>query len=150
MTDIVAAGESLTKEELQRWLSGVDIEENDDTSESDYELALKILGTSDLADALKPDDGRTTDSLIGTEFTILSCSWRKSTKKEDGEGRYGFLWCVDADGVKFFTTCGATQPVLLLARLMRDDMLPIKVGLEATKTNSGNTMKRLVLASPDF
>jgi len=135
---------TLSKDELARWLSGVDLQDNTDTAESDFDLAMKILGADTLDKALEPDDIRESKSMVGKTFTILAVDWHRSTKtSERGDRRYAFLRCVDEDGVKFFCSCGATQVVLMLARLLRDNQLPATMTFEAQDTNTGNTMIKL-------
>ena len=140
----------MTKTELVAYLQGVDLGDATDTTESEYDLAIKILGAETLDKALEPDDVRKSETLVGTTFVVQSCSWRRSFQHDKAGRRYGFLTCVDADGVTFYTSMGGSQPVLLLTRLVRDDGLPAQLTFTETETGSGNTMTRLEIPSPDF
>lgn len=147
--DVPGDVSELSKDELTRWLSGVDLPDNGESDEGDYEAALRILGADTLEKALAPDDVRKSESLIDTSFVVTSVRWNQSTKLDRGPRRYAFLSCVDLDGVKFYTSIGGTYPVLALARMERDGDFPVKVKLTGTTTGSGNTMTRLEL-DPDF
>lgn len=147
--DVPGDVSKLSKEQLTRWLSGVDLPDNGESDEGDYEAALRILGAATLEKALAPDDVRKSESLIDTSFVLAGIQWHQSTKLERGPRRYAFCSCIDGDGVKFYTSIGGTYPVLALARMERDGDFPVKVKLTGTQTGSGNTMTRLEL-DPDF
>lgn len=140
---------SMTRDEVVAYLRGDDIAGDTDTTESDYELALKVLGAETLEKALEPEDVRKSETLVGSTFAILGVSWRRSVKhKKEGE-RYAFITCADAAGTKFYTSCGATQVVLILTRLIRDGSLPAVMTLTATETDGGNTLLRLEIPEAD-
>jgi len=145
-TDLVP----LTKAELTAWLSGADITEDDTTDEITYDQALRIFNAETPEEVLRDDQVRKAATLEGQTFTVLSVSWRKSTKSEDGAGRYAFMTCADPDGVKFLTSCGATKVVLQLRKAELAGWLPWTVSLDAIDTNAGRTMLQLSAPSPDF
>lgn len=140
----------MTQAMLTAWLDGEAITEDDNNDELSYELAVRILGASSEADALKQDDVRKVDTLIGKSFVVRSVTWRKSTKRADGKGRYAVMQCVDADGVPFIASCGATKVVLQLRKAQLAGWMPWKVALNAAETSTGNTVYELVAAPEDF
>lgn len=138
---------SLTKAELTDWLRGTDISEDDTTDEITYDQAMRILGADTADEVLHDDQVVKSSELVGQTFTVLAVSWRKSTKSEDGAGRYAFLTCVNGDGEQFLTSCGATKVVLQLRKAELAGWLPWQVALGAVETNAGRTM--LQLEAPD-
>lgn len=145
-TDLVP----LTKVELTAWLSGADITEDDTSDEITYDQALRILGAETSAEVLKDDAVVKSADLVGRTFVVTAVSWRKSTKSEDGAGRYAFMTCVNADGEQFLSSCGATKVVLQLRKAELAGWLPWKVSMEAIDTNAGRTMLQLTAPESDF
>lgn len=140
----------MTQAMLVQWLRGEDIPDDDNSDELTYEMALKILGADSPEAALAKDDVRKVASLVGTGFAVRSVQWRRSTKSEDGAGRYAVMQCVDADGVAFLSSCGATKVVLQLRKAQLAGWLPWKVSLDATETSNNRTVYELVPAPEDF
>lgn len=140
----------MTQALLVSWLRGEDIAEDDDSDELAYELAVRILGAESEAEALKQDDVRKVATLVDQNFVVLSVTWRKSTKSEDGAGRYALMRCADADGVPFLSSCGATKVVLQLRKAQLAGWLPWRVSLNAEETSNKRTIYELVPASEDF
>lgn len=152
-TDAAAAkvtATTLSKADLTAWLRGEDISEDDNSDEITFDQAVRILSADSPEKVLSDDDVRKSESLVGQTFTILSASWRKSTKSEDGAGRYAFLSCVDAEGVPFYSSCGATKVVLQVRKAELEGWFPWTVTLGAVDTNSGRTMLQLEAPSTDF
>lgn len=140
----------LSKEALTAWLSGADIAEDDNTDEITFEQAQRIFGAADAAAVLADDAVLKIKDLVGQAFTVLSVSWRKSTKSEDGAGRYAFMTCVNSDGEQFLTSCGATKVVLQLRKAELEAWLPWQVQLDAVDTNNNRQMLQLIAPEAPF
>lgn len=147
-----AAGEMvpMTPELIAAWLAGEDITEEDATDEFDFATAMKILGADSQEAALARDDVRKFADLIGKQMVITAVTWRRSTKSDDGKGRYAVLSCVDIDGVPFLTSCGATKVVLQVRKGQLDGWLPWQVEVSATETSNGRTVYELVMPEAPF
>lgn len=137
-TEVVA----LSRDELKAWLSGTELPE-DATDEITYEIAMRILGARDAADLFRPDQVKHADDLIGVPFLVRSVTWRRSTKSDDGTGRYAVMECADKDGQTFMASCGGTQVVLQLRAAEQRGWLPYGVTVRAMQTAAGNTAYRL-------
>lgn len=148
--DDVGTLEPLSREAVVRWLDGADISEDDEAGIDVLALAESILGAKDEAGVFAQDDVRKNDVLRDQTFAVLSLVWRKSTKRDDGQGRYALCRCVDADGAQFIWSTGATKVVLQLRKAQLEGWLPWTVTLNAEQTASGNTVLELVAPSPDF
>lgn len=142
--------QTLTQAELVAWMKGTDIPDDDNTDELTYELALRILQADDEAAVLARDDVRPVASLIGSTFLIRSVNWRKSTKSEDGAGRYALLSCTDTDGVNFLTSCGATKVMLQVRKAELAGWLPWKVELTSQTTSNNRMVFELTAPRADF
>lgn len=142
--------QTLTQAELVAWMRGTDIPDDDNTDELTYDLALRILQADDEATVFAQDDVRPVASLVGATFLIRKVQWRKSTKSEDGAGRYALLSCTDSDGVNFLTSCGATKVVLQVRKAELAGWLPWKVELTAQTTSANRTVYELTAPRPDF
>lgn len=140
----------MTQELIVAWLAGEDITEEDATDEFDYATAMKILGADTPEAALAQDDVRKFADLVGKQIVITAVTWRKSTKSDDGKGRYAVLSCADADGVPFLSSCGATKVVLQVRKGQLDGWLPWQVEVSASETSNGRTVYELVMPTPDF
>lgn len=140
----------MTQAMLVEWLNGEDIAEDDGSDENVYELALKILGAETEADVLKQDDVRKIETILDQAIVVRSIRWRKSTKRDDGKGRYALMQCVDADGAPFIASCGATKVVLQLRKAQLAGWLPWRVTFNGEQTQGGNTVYELVPATEDF
>jgi predicted aspartyl protease len=140
----------LTPQLVEAWLRGDDLGDVDEVDQLDYETALRILGADTLAKALEPDDVRKSRDLVGKTFVVSSVKWRRSTKSEDGAGRYAVMSCVDEDGVPFITSCGATKVVLQLRRAQLGNDLPAQFSLAADETSAGRTVMSLVAPEAPF
>lgn len=140
----------VTKEQIAAWLRGEDLTEEDETPEVDLEEALRILSAETPGETLKVNELRKIDDLAGSPFTVLSVTWRKSTRSDDGTGRYAVIRCASADGEEFLTTCGATKVVLQLRKFQVAGWLPATFELRVTETSNNRTVKELVAPSPDF
>ena len=125
--DATGAMVPMTPEIIAAWLAGNDITEEDQTDQLDYETALRILSAETPEAALSLDDVRAIKDLIGKQFIVVSLTWRKSTKSDDGKGRYAIMQCADADGVKFMASCGGTKVVLQLRKAQLAGWLPWQV-----------------------
>src|ERR1041385_7808298 len=112
--------------------------------------AIRILSAETPDEALRKAEMRNIDTFDGKAFVVLSVAWRKSTRSDSGKGRYAVMRCVDADGVEFLTTCGATKVVPQLRKAQLPGWFPWQVQLEVTKTESGNTVKELVAPGEPF
>lgn len=139
----------LTQELIVAWLAGEDITEEDATDEFDFATAMKILGADSPEAALAQDDVRKFADLVDKEMVITAVTWRKSTKSEDGKGRYAVLSCIDPDGVPFLSSCGATKVVLQARKAQLDGWLPWRVAVSSTQTSNGRTVFELVMPDPD-
>lgn len=135
----------VSKEEIAAWLRGEDLTTEDDTPEIDLDDALRILSAETPEEALKVSEMRKIDDYDGKTFGVVSVAWRKSTRSDDGQGRYAVMHCVDEHGEQFLTTCGATRVVLQLRKFQVAGWLPAQFELRVTKTDSGNTVKELVV-----
>jgi hypothetical protein len=133
----------MSKADLTAWLTGNDITEDDTTDEITYDQAVRIFKAETAGEVLRADQVVKVASLVGQTFVILSVSWRKSTKSEDGAGRYAFLTCADENGEQFLTSCGATKVVLQLRKAELAGWLPWQVSLGAVETNNNRTMLQL-------
>lgn len=140
----------LTKADLVAWMRGDEITDDDNTDEMTYDLALRILQADDQAAVLSKDDVRPVNTLIDASFVVTGVTWRKSTKSEDGAGRYAVMSCVDGDGVKFLSSCGATKVVLQLRKAELEGWFPWKVQLDAVTTSNNRTMYELAPPQADF
>lgn len=140
----------MTPELITAWLAGEDITEEDATDEFDFATAMKILGADSPEAALAQDDVRPFKTLIDTQMVISAVTWRKSTKSDDGKGRYAVLSCVDKDGVAFLTSCGATKVVLQVRKAQLDGWLPWQVQASSTETSNGRTVFELVMPDEPF
>jgi hypothetical protein len=134
----------MTKEMITAWLAGDDLTVEDESDDWDYETAVRILGADNAADVLKQNDIRKGRDLVGTSFSILSVAWRKSTKSEDGKGRYAVCELVDADGVPFTASFGMTKVVLQLRWAQLHGALPWQVELTSATTSNNRTVYELV------
>lgn len=135
---------------ITAWLAGEDITEEDATDEFDFATAMKILGADSQEAALARDDVRKFADLIGKQMVITAVTWRRSTKSDDGKGRYAVLSCVDMDGVPFLSSCGATKVVLQVRKGQLDGWLPWQVEVSATETSNGRTVYELVMPEAPF
>lgn len=142
--------EPMTKELLTRWLKGEDLTEEDATPEVDYEQALRILNAESPEAALSQDDVRKVATLADTTFVIRGVTWRRSTKAEDGEGRYAVMSCVDANGEAFLSSCGATKVILQLRKAEVAGWLPWQVTLNTETTSNNRTIYELVAPEQPF
>lgn len=140
----------MTPELIAAWLHGDDITEEDQTDELDYETALRILSAETPDAVLAQDDVRKVADLIGKQFIVTGVAWRKSTKSDDGKGRYAVMSCVDPDGVAFISSCGATKVVLQLRKGQLAGWLPWQVELSSTETSNGRTVYELVVPEAPF
>lgn len=140
----------MTKEVLVAWLNADDIDEDDNNDDLDYELAVRILTADDSAAVLKQDDVRPIATLEDRDFVVRGVTWRKSTKSDDGKGRYAVLSCVDMDGEAFLTSCGATKVVLQLRKAEISGWFPWHVVLNTETTSNNRTIYELVAPTPDF
>lgn len=140
----------MSKELIAQWLAGDDLTLEDESPDIDLDDAIRILSAETADEVLKVNEMRKIDTYDGKPFVVLSVTWRKSRKSDDGQGRYAVMRCVDADGAEFLTTCGATKVVLQLRWAQLHNALPWRVQLEVTTTASGNTVKELVPPSVDF
>lgn len=141
----------LTPELVAAWLDGDDIvDDAEPTDELDYATALRILGASDEAAALKPDDVRKSDTMVDKSFVVTAVRWRKSTKSDDGKGRFAIMSCVDEDNNAFVMSCGATKVVLQLRKAQLEGWFPWQVQLASDTTTSGNTVLSLVAPDKPF
>lgn len=147
---LVSEGQSLDKADLVRWMQGADITEDDNTDEMTYDLAMRILQAENQAEALSKDDVRPVKDLIEDTFVVHGVTWRKSTKSEDGAGRYAVMQCTDADGVKFLSSCGATKVVLQLRKAELEGWFPWKVQLDAVTTSNNRTVYELAPPASDL
>lgn len=139
----------MTPELITAWLAGEDITEEDATDEFDFATAMKILGAESPEAALAQDDVRKFADLVDHQFVVTAVTWRKSTKSDDGKGRYAVLSCVDANGEAFLTSCGATKVVLQVRKAQLDGWLPWQVQASSTETSNGRTVFELVMPDPD-
>jgi hypothetical protein len=135
---------SETKTELVHWMQGADIDEDDNTDEMTYALAQRILGADTPEKVVEVDDVRPTRVLAGTTFTVTGIVWRRSTKTENGPGRYALMHCVDEDGVAFLSSCGATKVILQLRKFEHEGWLPATFTLSSQETAAGRTVLELV------
>lgn len=140
----------LDKATLVGWLNGDDISDDDESDDLVYEQALKILQAEDAAAVLERDQVVKVADLVGQTFTVLGVSWRKSTKQEDGKGRYALMRCVDHEGAQFLASCGATKVVLQLRKAEISGWLPWTVEMSSESTSNNRTIFELVAPSPDF
>jgi hypothetical protein len=146
----------MRKEELVAWLKGADITDDDASDELAYEMALRILQAEDASAMLAQDDVRPVRELVGEAFTVRSVAWRKSTKSENGEGRYAVMACVDRDGEAFLSSCGATKVVLQLRKAQIEGWLPMTFVLNEETTSNNRTVYELIAppagdnGKPDF
>lgn len=138
------------KATLVAWLSGDDISDDDESDDLVYEQALKILQAEDEAAVLARDQVVKVADLVGSTFTVLGVSWRKSTKSEDGKGRYALMRCVDKDGGQFLASCGATKVVLQLRKAEWQGWFPWTVEMSSEATSNNRTIFELVAPSADF
>jgi len=141
---------TLTKPELIAWMRGDDLTDDDNTDELTYETAMRILAATDEAGVLAVDDVRPVKDLIDSTFLIRGVTWRKSTKSEDGAGRYALLQCTDADGVNFLTSCGATKVVLQVRKYEVAGWLPAAVTLSSQTTSNNRTVYELTPPKGNF
>lgn len=147
---IVSNNPDLDKATLVAWMRGDEITDDDTTDDLTFELALRILQAEDADAALAKDDVRPVATLIGETFVVHGVTWRKSTKSEDGAGRYAVMSCTDADGVKFLSSCGATKVVLQLRKAELEGWFPWKVQLDAVTTSNNRTVYELAPPASDF
>lgn len=140
----------LDKATLVAWLNGEDITVEDESDELDYATALRILTAESAEDVLSTDDVRKVVTLDGQSFVVRDLAWRRSTKQEDGKGRYAVMHCVDADGVPFITSCGATKVVLQLRKAQLEGWLPWQVELSISQTSNNRTVYELVAPTEPF
>lgn len=138
----------LTQAQLVSWLQAEDIEDDDSTDELAYEMAVRILNATDQDAVLAQDDVRPVAGLVGEGFVVRSVVWRKSTKSEDGKGRYAIMQCVDGDGAAFMTSCGATKVVLQLRKAEVAGWFPWHVELNQETTSNNRTVYELVAPEP--
>lgn len=141
---------TLTRAQLVTWLNGTDITEEDQSDELDYATAMKILTAENEAAVLAKDEVRKIATLDGETFVVRDLAWRKSTKSEDGKGRYAVMHCVDGDGEAFITSCGATKVVLQLRKAQLEGWLPWAVELAISQTSNGRTVYELTAPTEPF
>lgn len=135
---------------ITAWLAGEDITEEDATDEFDFATAMRILGAETPEAVLAQDDVRPFKSLVDTQLVITAVTWRRSTKSDDGKGRYAVLSCVDKDGLQFLTSCGATKVVLQVRKAQLDGWLPWQVQVSSSETSNQRTIYELVLPDEPF
>jgi hypothetical protein len=138
------------KAEIEAWLKGADIVAEDDTTEIDLEDALRILSATDQAEVLRVNEMRKIDDYAERPLVVLGVTWRKSTRSEDGAGRYAVIHATDEDGEPFLVTCGATKVVLQLRKAELEGWFPWQVQVQITKTDANRTVKELVAPEKPF
>lgn len=141
---------TLQRAQVAEWLAGADLVEEDDTPDIDLDEAIRILGAANQDEVLRVNEMRKIDEYADKSFAILSVMWRKSTRTEDGAGRYAVLRCVDGEGEEFLTTCGATKVILQVRSAELKGWLPWQVQLQVTKTESNRTVKELIAPERPF
>jgi hypothetical protein len=141
---------TLTKDELKAWVRGDDIETVDQEGELDYAQAMEILTAETPKDALANLEVRPESTLQGTTFTVVSIHWRKGNKNEDGNNRYAFCRCADADGIPFGTSLGGGKVILQLRKFEVEGWLPATFTYESVETNSGRSMRQFVVPAEAF
>lgn len=140
----------LTPEMVGKWLEGSDLPEVADAEEIALADAVRILSADNEEEALRPTDKRESKQMVGVPFVVHAVTWLRSTKSEDGKGRYALMSCTDEQGDSFIMSCGATKVVLQLRKAQLDRWLPWQVQMESTTTNSGNTVFSLVAPEKPF
>lgn len=130
---------TLTKGELAAWLDGADLPEVDDPDEAVYEISLRYLAANSVDALLEPQTVLHANEYRDRPFTVLAVDWRRSRLDGQGPGRFAVLQIVTADGEPAVMTCGATQAMVQLGRLVELDALPVDVVLRSTDrpTSSG-------------
>lgn len=140
----------LTKSELSAWMRGDDIETVDDAGEVDYEQALAILSAETPEAVLANLEVTPERELIGQTFTIVSVTWRKGNKSENGNNRFAFVRCADENGETFATSMGGAKVVLQLRKYEIEGWLPAQFTYESVQTNNGREMRQLVAPENPF
>ena len=140
----------LTPQTVKAWLDGDDLTDDPDEGVVDLDEAIRILSAENPSEVLAVNEMIKIDDLAGVTFSILGVTWRRSTRGEDGKGRYAVLRCADAKDQEFLTTCGATKVILQVRKAQLAKWLPWEVSLKVTKTDANRTVKELVPPSADF
>jgi len=143
---------STDKEDLARWVSGIDLPEVEDSTDIQIEIAMRILEAETLEDALRPLSTESGKEYVNRPFTVLDVRWRRSSLPGGKTQRYALIEGVDAKGEKVTITSGAIQVMVALLKIQNLDALPCRIVIRQsdTPTASGGRANWVELDSPSF
>lgn len=111
-------------------------------------IAMRTARALTVEELLAADDDRGWKSHLGEKFTIRHVDWMRSSFR-GGFGFFAVVDAVNADGEPCILTCGATQVVIQLARLMQKGWnkdYPVKLVQNKNATADGYYPLRLIKA----
>jgi len=129
---------STDRQDLTRWVSGIDLPDIEDSTEIQIDMAMRILEAATLEEALKPLETESGKTYVDKPFTLLDVSWRRSSIAGGKTQRYAIMHGVAAGGEKVTITSGAIQVMVGLLKIQNLEALPCRIVIRQADTPSAS------------